>query len=132
MVYVCFFSMILYYHNNNCNKPFASTNWHQKEPLCCVVYSHCPINDSYNNGIHSCLPCNYITKPFGILQRLINSQRVHMSEALQKLWKKLVISSKKLFCSQDIQIFVIFSLSTLSRFKRKNESRIIYVANWLA
>ena len=83
MVRVCvwFFPMLLYYHNNSCNNPFASTNWHQKEPLGCVVYSHCPTNDSYNICIHSCcLPCNYVTKPFGILQMVIKSQRVHISE----------------------------------------------------
>ena len=86
MVRVCvwFFPVPLYYHNNSCNKPFASTNWHQKEPLGCVVYSHCPTNDSYNNSIHSCcLP--YVTKPFGILQRVIKSQRVHISEKSLKL-----------------------------------------------
>ena len=89
MVRVCvwFFPMLLYYHNNSCNNPFASTNWHQKEPLGCVVYSHCPTNDSYNICIHSCcLSCNYVTKPFGILQRVIKRQRVHISE---KSWKLL-------------------------------------------
>ena len=45
----------------------------------CVVYSHCPTNDSYNICIHNCcLPCNYVTKPFGILQRVIKSQRVYI------------------------------------------------------
>ena len=28
--------------------PFISITWHQKESLGCVVYSHCPTNDSYN------------------------------------------------------------------------------------
>ena len=56
---------------------FVSITWHQKEPLGCAVYSHCPTNDSYNNGIHDCcLPCNYITKPFGILQTVIKSQKL--------------------------------------------------------
>ena len=59
--------------------PFVSITWHQKEPLGCVVYSHCPTNDSYNKCIHCCcLPCNYVTKPFGILQRVIKSQRVYI------------------------------------------------------
>ena len=82
MVHVCvwLFPMVLFYHSNNCNKSFASTNWHQKELLGCVVYPRCLTNDSYNNSIHSCcLPCNYVTKPFGILQRVIKSQRVHIS-----------------------------------------------------
>ena len=81
MVRVCvwFFPMLLYYHNNSCNKPFVSTKWHQKELLGCVVYSHCLTNDSYNNSIHSsCLPCDYVTKLFGILQRVIKSQRVYI------------------------------------------------------
>ena len=31
----------------------------------------------YNKRIHiCCLPCNYVTKSFGILQRLIKSQKV--------------------------------------------------------
>ena len=39
---------------------------------------------------------------------------------------------KSSFCSWDIQVFVIFSLSTLSRFKKANGSGIIYgVINWL-
>ena len=58
---------------------FVSITWHQKEPLGCVVYSHHPTNDSYNICIHSCcLPCNYVTKPFGILQRVMKSQRVYI------------------------------------------------------
>ena len=92
MVRVCawFFPMLLYYNNNSCNRPFLSTNWHQKEPLGCVVYPHCPTNDSYDNSTHSCcLPCNYVTKPFGILQRVIYQrvicQRVHISEKSLRL-----------------------------------------------
>ena len=45
--------------------------------LCCIL--NCPTNDSYNICIHSfCLPCNYVTKPFGILQRVIKIQRVYI------------------------------------------------------
>ena len=40
---------------------------------------------------------------------------------------------KSPFCSRDIQIFVIFPLSTLSNLKKTNGSGIIYDAmNWLA
>ena len=40
---------------------------------------HCPTNNSYNISVQSCcLPSNYVTKPFGILQRVIKSQRVHI------------------------------------------------------
>ena len=59
--------------------PFVSITWLQKEPLGCVVYSHCPTNDTCNVCIHSCcLPCNYVTKPFGTFQRVIRSQRVYI------------------------------------------------------
>ena len=52
--------------------PFVLITWHQKEPLGCVVYLHFPNNDSYSKCIHSCcLPCSYVTKPVGILQRVI-------------------------------------------------------------
>ena len=48
--------------------PVISITWHQKEPLGYIVYPHCPTNDSYNICIHSCcLPCNYVTKSFGML-----------------------------------------------------------------
>ena len=40
---------------------------------------HCPTNDSYNICIQSCcLPCKYVTKPSGILQSVIKSQRVYI------------------------------------------------------
>ena len=59
--------------------PFVSITWHQKEHLGCVAYSYCPTNDSYNICIHSCcLPCNYVTKPFGIMQRVIKSPKVYI------------------------------------------------------
>ena len=97
MIHVCvwFFSMLLYYHNNSCNKPLASINWNQKEPLDWVVYSHCPINDSYNDSTHSCcLPCHYVTKPFGILQKVIKSQRMHISEKSLKLLSNIYFFTK--------------------------------------
>ena len=58
---------------------FVSITSHQNKSLGCLVYLHCPNNDSYNKCVHSCcLPCNYVTKPFGILQRVIKSQKVCM------------------------------------------------------
>ena len=43
--------------------------------LCCIL----TFNESYSICIHNCwLPCSYVTKPFGILQRVIKSQRVHI------------------------------------------------------
>ena len=47
-----------------------------------VMYWQCPTNDSCNSSICSCLPCNYVTKPFGILMRVIKSQRVFMSRPI--------------------------------------------------
>ena len=45
--------------------------------LCFIL--NCPTNDSYNICIYSfCLPCNYVTRPFGILQRVIKIQRVYI------------------------------------------------------
>ena len=46
--------------------------------------------------------------------------------ALQKLWKMLLVSAKKLFSFWRFQIFVFFFLSTFSKFIRTNESGIIY------
>ena len=63
---------------NSNTAPFVSITWHQRN-YCCVVYSHCPTNDSYNKCIHRCcLPCNYSTKPFGIMQSVIKNQRVNL------------------------------------------------------
>ena len=113
MVCVCvwFFPMLLYYNNNSCNKSFMSTNWHQKEPLGCVAYSHCPTNDSYNNSIRSCcLPCNYVTKPFGILQRVIKIQRVHISEKSLKLpstiyfFHRMIVHDKGLNTKEKLKL----------------------------
>ena len=70
---------ILFKKITNNIAPFVAITWHQKEPFGCVLYSHCPTNDSYNICIHSCcLPCNYVTKHFAILQRVIKSQRVYI------------------------------------------------------
>ena len=84
----------LFMNINNSTAPFLSIIWQQKEPLGCVVYSHCPTNDSYNKCIHSCcLPCNYVTKPFSILKRVIKSQRVCISFGHRKSWHLLPLKS---------------------------------------
>ena len=102
---VCFCLFLFYITilpQNNSNKPFVSTHWQQKEPLGCAVYSHCRTNDSYNNSVHSCcLLCNYVTKPFDILQRVIKSQRVHISErslSKKSLVKFLILVKLKMSC----------------------------------
>ena len=113
IVHVCvwFFPILLYYHNNSCNEPFVSTIWHQKEPLGCAVYSHCPTNDSYNNNIHSCcLPCNYVTKTFCILQRVIKSQRVHILEKKLKasvrylVFYRMIVHEKGLDTKEKLKL----------------------------
>ena len=44
-----------------------------------VLYTHIAQLMTHTTYIHSCcLPCNYVTKPFGILQRVIKSQRVYI------------------------------------------------------
>ena len=44
-----------------------------------MLYTHIAQLMTHTTCIHSCcLPCNYVTKPFGILQRVIKSQRVHI------------------------------------------------------
>ena len=50
---------------------------------------------------------------------------LHQMIVLQKLWKMFFMTYKNPFCSRVIQIFVIFSLSTLPRFKSAGESGII-------
>ena len=68
--------------------PFLSIAWHQKEPLGCAVYSHCPTNDSYNTCIYGCwcLLCSYVTKLFSALRRVIRSQSVYTSFVHSKNW----------------------------------------------
>ena len=63
--------------NNNNTAPFVSVTWYEMEPLACVVHSHCPTNDSGNKCIHSCccLPSNYVTNSFGMLQTVIKIQK---------------------------------------------------------
>ena len=58
----------------------------------------------------------------------------HQMTAFQKLWKIFYIFSKKLFLLKTFKFLWFFPfLSTLSRFKRKNGSGIIYdVMNWFA
>ena len=68
--------------------PLVSIKLHQKEPSGCAVYWNCPTNDLYNRCIHDCccLPCNYVTKPFGILQKVIKSQKVYIWFGHSKSW----------------------------------------------
>ena len=70
-----------------------SIKWHQKEPLGCAVYSHCPTNDSCNNCIHGCcLSCNYVT---GILQRVIRNQKVCISSFILTQERLIIFPLRK-------------------------------------
>ena len=87
----------------------------KKEPLGCVVYSHCPTNDSYNKSIHSyCLPCNYVAKPSGILQRVIKSQRVYTLE--RSLSKKRLV---RLFILVKLKMSHVVCRGTLTLYFEK-------------
>ena len=89
--------------------PFISISWHQKNPLGCAIYFHCPTNDSYNKCIHSCcLPCNYVTKPFGILNRVIRDEKVLISSYIWKKTKVYIFTLWKI-CGQILRLAFEFS-----------------------
>ena len=64
---------------NNNTAPFVSIIWHHKEPLGCVIYSHCPLMTLQQMYTLLLLTLHYVTKPFGISQRIIKSQKVCLS-----------------------------------------------------
>ena len=71
---------------NNNNVPGVSIKGHQKALVDCAIYSHDPTNDLHNKCIHSwCLTCNFISKPFGILQKVIKNQMVFISLERSKI-----------------------------------------------
>ena len=91
--------------------PFVSITWHQMEPLDCVVYSHCPTNDSYNKCMLSCyLPYSHVIKPFGILQRVVKSQKVLISSYIWKQQKKISFLSET-FVAKFSDLFLNFQVS---------------------
>ena len=124
---------------NNNTAPFVSITWHQKESLSCVVYSHCPTNGSYSKCIHGgFLPCNYVTKPFGILQRVIKSQRVLISpyiwvqqKPISYLSEKFVVKFSdnfKFFQSHErVIIQKNFRPHTKVQFSGKNDISLFYL-----
>ena len=58
--------------------PFGSIAWHQKEPWF-VLYTHIAQLITHATCIHSCcLPCNYVTNPIGIFQRVIKKRRLYI------------------------------------------------------
>ena len=104
---------------NNNTAPFLSITWHQKDPLGCVVNSHGQTNDSYNKCIHgSCLLCNYVTKPFGILQRVIVSQRVLIIPYIWTQQKSTSFLSEK-FVAKFSDVIFNFPVSWKSNYQTK-------------
>ena len=56
-----------------------------------------------------------------------------LNDSPSKTVKKCFLFHLKIsFCSQDFVFSIFPFFSTISRFKRKNESRIIYIVNWFA
>ena len=109
---------IYLYHNT---APVLSITWHPKEPLDCAVYSHCPINDSCNSFIQGgrCLHYSYVTKPFGILQGVIKSQKLIHS----KSW--YFFSQKSLWLSFQTSGLFMSGNQTLSSFAKIMQSFIL-------
>ena len=104
---------------NNNTAPFVSITWHQKDPLGCVVNSHGGTNDSYNKCIHgSCLLYNYVTKPFGILQRVIVSQRVLITPYIWTQQKSTSFLSEK-FVAKFSDVIFNFPVSWKSNYQTK-------------
>ena len=118
---------------NDNTAPFVWITWHQKELLGCVVYSKCLTNYSYNKCIYSCcccgLPCNYV-KPFGILQRVIKSQKVYISFGHFKSW--CVFSRKSVWLNfQTCFYFSGLMKRQCTVFKKKNVSSLSIWGNVL-
>ena len=103
----------------NNTAPFLSITLHQKEPLDCAVYSHCPTNDSYNICMHSCcLPCNYVTKLFGILQRVIKSQMMLISPYALNTSKVDIFPLRK-FVAKFSHLLLNFQVSWKGNYLKK-------------
>ena len=79
--------------------------------LCCILAF--PTNDSYNKCIHGwCLPCHYVTMPFGILQRVIKTQRVLISPYIWTQQKSISLLSE-IFVATFSNIILNFKFSGL-------------------
>ena len=81
--------------------------------LCCIL----TFNESYSICIHNCwLPCSYVTKPFGILQRVIKSQRVYIYHLDSE--KVDTFSLRKVKAAKFSEIFKFKFLDLLKRYKK--------------
>ena len=63
-----------------------------------------------------CLPCNYVTKPFGILQRVIQSQRVYIYHLVSA--KVDTFSLTKVSAAKFSEIFKFIFLGLVKRYKK--------------
>ena len=78
----------LFMNINNNTAPFVSVIMIPKGTLALHCILTLPNYGSYSKCIHCCcLPCTCVTKPFGILQRIIKSQKVCISFGLICLFR---------------------------------------------
>ena len=93
-----------------------------------VLYTHFAQLMTHTTCIHSCcLPCNYVTKPFGILQRVIKSQRVHISEKSLMLlstiyfFHQMIVHDKRLDTKEKLKLtFYSYLIIKTSSFQKKS------------
>ena len=82
-----------------------------------VFYTHIAQLMTHTTYVHSCcLPCNYVTKPFGILQTVIKSQRVylyHLDSA-----KVDIFSLRKVKAAKFSENFIFKFSSLMKRYKK--------------
>ena len=93
-----------------------------------VLYTHIAQLMTHTTCIHSCcLPCNYVTKPFGILKRVNKSQRVHISEKSLKLlstiyfFHRMIVHDKGLDTKEKLKLtFYSYLIIKTSSFQKKS------------
>ena len=82
-----------------------------------MLYTHIAQLMTYTTCIHSCcLPCNYVNKPFGILQRVIKSQRVYICHLDSE--KVDTFSLRKVKAAKFSEIFKFKFSGLMKRYKK--------------
>ena len=105
--FLCYYSMII-----TVVISFLRQQTDNKRNSWVVLYTHIAQLMTHTTiVIHSCcLSCNYVTKPFGILQRVIKSQRVHISEKSWKLlstiyfFHRMIVHDKELDTNENLKL----------------------------
>ena len=72
-----------------------------------------------------CLPCNYVAKPFGILHRVIKSQKVYTSFKRSKIW---YLFSQKSFWLNFQTCFCIFMPNENVIISKKSDHTIVQLS----